>query len=125
MYVYTVTSSSDEMDITMELFKLLHSIEHVRRSKSYYLVGPYRYAGKGTSVIPDAIWDKYPAFTSVDEFSGKHWKIEKQLHFNAEISAMPTAKTVTLKLHEPDFPLDFMLRASPDVRTYLKLERQT
>jgi hypothetical protein len=127
MHVYTLNTSLGDTknDLSGALFKVLTAMEPLRHGKSYYLVGPYRYPGKGTSIIPDAIWDRYRAFKSVHVFSGKHWKLEKQLYFVDDKHSMVKSKTVTLKLHEPNFPLELMLRVSPDIRTHLKLERST
>jgi hypothetical protein len=123
MYVYTLKDAINNAVPGSELGTLLHSMERVKRVINFILIGAYRYPGLSTDSIPEAVWNEYRAFTSVDIFSGKHWELEQRLYFEDDKWSVAKAKTVKLKLHGPAFPLDFMLRVSPEIRTCLKLER--
>jgi hypothetical protein len=125
MHVYTLNVPVADTKIKSALFKELRDIEPLRHHELFMIVGPYRYGYRGTHAIPDAVWNDYRAFTKIHKLLGKHWELEIRSHIVGEKWAQPVSRIITLKLHEPDFPLDFMLRASPDIRRCLKLERAT
>lgn len=125
MHVYTLEPPLGESEPMFELYRLLVEMEPIRRKKAFMLVGPYRYPARGTDIIPTAVREKYAELLSVDIYAGKHWMLEERALADLQKYAFVKAKIFTLKLHEPDFPLDFMLRASPDIRKYMKLVRST
>jgi hypothetical protein len=125
MYVYTIDSKDTSTYQTVDVIKLLVELDPLRRTHRHMIVGPYLYPDKGTSIIPDSVWDQYREMISVNKWTGKRWSTEKRMIITGEKHSMATSWTITIKLHEPDFPLDFMMQATPEIRQCLKLVRKT
>jgi len=119
-YVYSYETPMGGYLLDVELMKILIELSPKFTMTTQTFVGPHNYGRCGWNDIPDDIWEQYRALEDVTISDNPDWTYEMRKYYEGEKNSMAKSKKITVTLRGYQFPLDVMLRVSPEVRKYLK-----